>query len=244
MISSLSSVAFLLAAQSQLSLAASCKNFTVSPYGGSEDTYTQPALQTYIVSEGVVCQSGSGSCQVTAGGFITDHRSLNITTDSDTTEAIFDLIISTVSIPFNETLTGNITSTTETINNGTSGYVGFTPTHRCTKGTLSECNGDNDLEGTAIEACTPFSITANGISGSLATVSTSSDKAEALTCNPANTTAAQNGENPSNCSSSNSSSSGGSGQGSDQTGGVGVSKDDGTALFVLCLALAVFGSVF
>lgn len=222
--------------QLQICLAASCETYTVSAYEGSEDTFTQPALETIIVSKGVVCPSTSPQCSVSIEGYVTDSRTLNITTDSSTSASIFNLISTKIGIPFNETTTTSLDHISGwPINNGTAGYVGFTPNHRCTRGILSQCNSNN-LEGVSVEACTPYSNSpGGGLSGTLATISTSVQAAQALTCNPANTTAAMNGQNPSNCSSSES----GTAPSDGNTGGAGAASGVCLSLLLACVAFAL-----
>jgi len=166
-----------------------CDNFTVSESHG-EPSYTRPGLRTSIISQGMVC-TGRQECEIPAGGFVSDARTLNITTSS--ASDIFALISSVTNITFEEILTGNITTTSWPIANGTFGYVGFTPNHRCTSGVLNGCNSDIP-DGTVIEACTPYvgsgAVTGKqpALSGTVAVITTSRDIAMSLTCNPANTT--------------------------------------------------------
>lgn len=183
--------------------AASCSNFTVSLYG-AETTYTQPGIRTYIVSKGYTCDSTSGPCKIPFGGYVTDTRTLNITTGSE--DSIFELISESIDVQFNKSWTDAIGSqSTASIRNGTSGYLGFTPDHRCAAGRLSGCDG-GDLEGVDVEACTPYSITRDDhMSGTVAEVVTDQASVDALTCNPANTSEAKSGTNSNNCSSADSS---------------------------------------
>jgi hypothetical protein len=226
----LTSTAIGFALSSTLASAASCSSYTPS-----EDPYTQPALRTFIISKGVVCDSPTSPCRVDIGGYVTDTRTLNLTIDSP--DPIYQRISSTVNFGFNETVTqwvGGMSSPTEPqtwlINNGTAGYVGFTVNHRCTAGKLSGCD-DSALENVYVEACTPY-IVAGELSGTPTAIASDRNVVEALTCNPANTTAAKNGNNSNTCSAADS-----------QTGAGDVVRlgDVSMALLVGSLVVAVFG---
>ncbi|KAI4739638.1 hypothetical protein E4T50_09916 [Aureobasidium sp. EXF-12298] len=175
--------------------AASCKTYT--PAG---QPYTQPSDRTFIVSKGIVCESTTGDCRVPIGGYVTDTRTLNVTIASP--DSIYDLIGDT----FNDTITTWVGGESNTagdpidwpIQNGTSGYVGFTANHRCTSGTLSDCD-ESAIEDVHVEACTPYDLADISISGTFAAIATDGSTLDKLTCNPANTTAAKNGNNPNNC---------------------------------------------
>ncbi|CAD0092401.1 unnamed protein product [Aureobasidium mustum] len=177
--------------------AASCETYT--PAG---EPYTQPADRTFIVSKGEVCESTTGDCRIPIGGYVTEGRTLNVTIASP--GPIYDLISDTVRFVFNDTATTWVGGPSPgepqewPIQNGTAAYVGFTANHRCTSGTLSGCD-DSAIEGAAVEACSPYTI-ADGLSGTFHAIVSDRSSVEALTCNPANTTAAKNGNNPSNCS--------------------------------------------
>jgi hypothetical protein len=226
----LASTALGFALSSTLASAASCSSYTPS-----EDPYTQPALRTFIVSKGVICDSTTGPCRVDIGGYVTDTRTLNITLDSP--DAIYQRISSTVNFGFNESVTewvGGMSSPTAPqtwpIQNGSAGYVGWTANHRCTAGQLSGCD-DSALENVFVEACTPY-IVASELSGSIAAIASDRGVVEALTCNPANTTAAKNGNNSNTCSAADSQT------GAGASGRLG---DASMALLVGSLVLGVFG---
>lgn len=177
----------------------SCSTFTAA-----ESSYTKPGDQTFIVSRGITC-TGIKDCYVDVAGYATDTRTINITIDD--TASIFSLISDTSNITFAETFTGNITSQPWPITNGTSGYVGFTPIHRCISGELFGCDGDAGLNFTWVEACTPYSIVnvkdSNGFTsmhGTLHEITTTQEEAAALTCDPANSTAAVSGITVTSCS--------------------------------------------
>jgi hypothetical protein len=176
----------------------SCSAFDVS-----NEPYTQPALRTSIISQGLTCNSKSGDCRVPIGGYVTDRRTLNVTISA--ADAVFQRISDTVGFPFNDTVTtwvgASVVNSQQTwpLQNNTSGYIGFTPNHRCTSGRLSGCD-DSTLEDTYVEACTPYSIADAQLSGSIAAIATDRSVAEGMTCNPANTSAAQNGEFSNSCS--------------------------------------------
>ncbi|THV89796.1 hypothetical protein D6D26_09643 [Aureobasidium pullulans] len=151
--------------------AASCSSFTPS-----QDPYSQPASNTFIISK----------------------------------DSIYQRIADTVGFSFNESITtwwGSLNVSepdTWPIQNGTSGYVGWTAIHRCTSGQLSGCDAST-VEGIHVEACTPFPPGGDvELSGTTAAITTDRSTAEALTCNPANTTAAQNGNYSTSCSTADS----------------------------------------
>lgn len=78
--------------------AASCNWYTPSV-----PPYTQPSDRTFIVSKGEVCESSTGDCRIPIGGYVTDTRTLNVTTASP--GPIYDLIGSLVKLKFNDTVT-------------------------------------------------------------------------------------------------------------------------------------------
>jgi hypothetical protein len=210
---------------SNLAYAASCSSFT--PSGAP---YTTEGIRTTIISKGVLCYSTTGPCRVDVGGYVTDGRSLNITVDSP--DSIYQRISDVVEFTFNDTVTrwvGLSSSPTEPqtwqINNGTAGYVGFTANHRCTAGKLSGCD-TSALEDVYVEACTPYMV-ANELSGTIAAIATDRSTAEAVTCNPANTTAAKDGNFSNSCSAA--------------TGAAAGLGDVSMTLLVGSLAIAVFG---
>ncbi|KAG9605979.1 hypothetical protein KCU77_g484, partial [Aureobasidium melanogenum] len=180
--------------------ATSCQTYTQSG-----QPYTQPSDRTFIVSKGVVCESTTGDCRVPIGGYVTDARTLNVTIASP--DSIYDLIGSTVGFKLNKTVTSWVGGESDPqgdpqdwpIANGTSGYVGFTANHRCTSGVMSGCD-DSAIEGVHVEACSPYSLADISVSGTFAAIVSDRSSVEALTCNPANTTAAKNGNNSVTCS--------------------------------------------
>ncbi|KAK5999440.1 hypothetical protein QM012_005441 [Aureobasidium pullulans] len=210
-------------------LATSCKT-----YNPSREPYTQPADRTFVVSKGVVCESTTTDCRVPIGGYVTDGRTLNVSIASP--GPIYDLIGSTVGYKFNDTITTWVGGESGPgipqdwpIENGTSAYVGFTANHRCTSGTLSGCD-DSSIDNTAVEACSPYDPV--DISGTFQAIVSDRSAVEALTCNPANTTAAKNGNNSNTCSDTSS-----------QIPISGASRVDGlsTLLLVGSLVVTAFG---
>ncbi|KAI4763048.1 hypothetical protein E4T52_04815 [Aureobasidium sp. EXF-3400] len=218
----LTSAAVGIALTSTLVSAASCSSFAPS-----RDPYTQPALRTFIISKGITCESTTAPCKVDIGGYVTDTRTLNITVDAADTNAIYSTIASNVNFTFNTTTTTPISGIqTWPIANGTSGYVGFTTNHRCTAGKLSGCD-EEALEGMDVEACTPI-LEGGELSGTIAAIATDRSTALAVTCNPANTTAAKNGNNSNTCDAA-------------ETGDAVRLGDVSMVLFVGSLVVAVFG---
>ncbi|KAH0287142.1 hypothetical protein M436DRAFT_62099 [Aureobasidium namibiae CBS 147.97] len=212
--------------------AATCTNFTIV----GENNYTKPSSMTFAVSQGVVC-SGTSNCSVPVGGIVTDHRMTNLT--DSTMDWAYPLISNATGYPFGTTLVGAVDNTTYTINAGSSGYIGFTPTYRCTQGTFSGCE-DKGLDGTPVEACTPFGWETGTINGTLAAIATSPETAMALVCNPANTSLASSGNNTNFCINPTNSSSGNT-TAPDLRAGAAVSSSVGTVLLSVALLIATIG---
>ena len=180
-----------------LSPRAICSGFTTE-----SQPYTIPGPSSYIVSAGVVC-TGTRPCAVLPRGFITADRMLSLSVTPDTADDIFSLISPVVDFEFPESLTGNVSSSTWQIGNGTSGHLGFTPNFRCVTGTLNGCTTQGLQNGTVVDACTPFYATQapsiDGImkelSGTVSVVTTDQAGAVALICNPADTTQPEDAPN-------------------------------------------------
>jgi hypothetical protein len=168
---------------------------------------------------------------------VTDRRTTNLT--DPITDWAFQLISNATGYPFNTTLVGAVENTTYTINAGSSGYIGFTPTYRCTQGIFSGCE-NKDLDGTPVEACTPFGWEIGMINGTLAMVATSPETASALVCNPANTSLASSGNTTNFCINPTNSSSGNP-TAPDLKAGAAMSSSVGTVLLSVALLVAVIG---
>jgi hypothetical protein len=212
--------------------AATCSNFTIV----GQNNYTKPSSMTFAVSQGVVC-NGTSDCSVAVGGSVTDRRTTNLT--DSTPDWAFQLISNTTGYLFNTTLIGAVENTTYTIKAGSSGYIGFTPTHRCTQGILSDCD-NKDLNGRPVEACTPFSWETGMINGTFAVVATSPETALALVCNPANTSLASSGNTTNFCINPTNSSSGNP-TAPDLAAGAALSSSVGTVLLSVALLVAMNG---
>jgi hypothetical protein len=212
--------------------AATCSNFTIV----GANNYTKRSSMTFAVSQGVVC-NGASDCSVPVGGYVQDRRTTNLTDSS--LDWAFQLISNATGFPFNATLVGAVENTTYTINAGSSGYIGFTPTYRCTQGTFSECE-NKDLNGMPVEACTPFGWEEGMINGTLAAIATSPETAMALVCNPANTSLASSGNNTNFCISPTNSSSGNT-TAPDLRAGAAASSSVGTVLLSVALMVAMIG---
>lgn len=212
----------------------SCTNYTAS-----RESYSQTGLVTSIVSAGLVCPSTQTiGCKLPSGGWVTDSRTLNITTSD--ASSIFTLISSAVDYQFNETESYDVDVYTFTFRNGTAGYIGWTFTHHCTSGVLSGCSGDIS-DGTAVEACGPMHgyTGSSGLAGSIGPIYTDDELAESVTCNPANTTKASKAPDEA-CLSGNSSSSSDS---SGETSGAGLRTwwGDSVGLGLVCAGVLAFG---
>ncbi|KAI5262800.1 hypothetical protein E4T47_09205 [Aureobasidium subglaciale] len=216
----------------QVKAAATCSNFTI--VGGNN--YTKPSPMTFAVSQGIVC-NGTSDCSVPVGGYVTASRTINLT--DSTPDWAFQLITNVTGFPFNTTLVGAVENTTYTIDVGSSGYIGFTPTYRCSQGILSACE-DKALDGTPVEACTPFDMTDGIMNGTLAAVATSPDTASSLICNPANTSLASSGNNTNFCVEPTNSTSGNT-TASDLTAGARATSSVGTILLSAALFVAIIG---
>ncbi|THW84503.1 hypothetical protein D6D18_07800 [Aureobasidium pullulans] len=173
---------------------------TCSTFDTDGRSYTRPGPSPFTISAGIVC-TGRSPCDIPVGGFVTVDRSLNISSlDDGTVSDIFALISSSdTPVTFEESMTNNISSTTQRFENGTAGYVIFTPTLRCISGTLGGCPSGNSAvtDGTIVEACTPTGSPQDpdDIVGSINIVKADEATAEALTCNPANVSSAAEAPN-------------------------------------------------
>ncbi|KEQ95220.1 hypothetical protein AUEXF2481DRAFT_4846 [Aureobasidium subglaciale EXF-2481] len=174
---------------------------TCSDFSTQRQPFTLPGPSPFIISTGVVC-SGSTPCDVPVGGFVTVNRFVNVTgLDDGTVSDLFALISSSdPSVDFTESMSNNISSvSTQRIQNGTAGYVVFTPNFRCVSGTLSGCPGGSAAltDGTFIEACAPIKAGegSDDISGTINPVKTDEATAKAVTCNPANVSSAADAPN-------------------------------------------------
>lgn len=212
--------------------AATCSNFTIV----GANNYTKPSPMTFAVSQGVVC-NGTSDCPVSVGGDAAIQRATNLT--ESTPDWVYQLISNATGYTFDATLIGAVENTTYTMDQGSSGYIGFTPTWRCTQGILSGCD-DKNLNGTAVEACTPFGWEQDMINGTLAVVATSPQTASALLCNPANTSLASDGNSTNFCNNPTNSSSG-TPTPTDLHAGAGLSSSVSTFLFSVALLVATVG---
>ena len=116
------------------------------------DDYTRPANDVHRISIGL--NVGNNTDQTLTGeGYATEAATLNITSDS--APKIFDAVRQKTDKPFNDTLTGSVSTTVMHLYGNQSGYIGFTTQMRCFAGTVGDCIGGDVEAGTAIEACTP-----------------------------------------------------------------------------------------
>ncbi|KAH0366128.1 hypothetical protein KCU65_g5554, partial [Aureobasidium melanogenum] len=212
--------------------AATCSNFTIV----GANNYTKPSPMTFAVSQGVVC-NGTSDCPVPVGGDVTSQRATNLT--ESTPDWVYQLISNATGYSFDATYIGAVENTTYTLNQGSSGYIGFTPTWRCTQGILSDCD-DKTLNGTAVEACTPFGWEQGMINGTLAAIATSPQTALALVCNPANTSLASDGNSTNLCNDPTNSSYGNPTP-TDLHAGADLSSSMSTVLFSVALLVAIIG---
>lgn len=213
-----------LTALGSTALAESCSTYT--PSG---QPYTRPIDRTQIISKGIVCDSTTTDCLVDIGGWVTNTRTLNVSASNP--DPLYDTISEVVGFGFNDTVTQSLAGDPETwpISNGTAGYVGWTGIVRCTVGTLSSCGADQALEEVTVEACTP-SFIGESFSGSIHEITTDEAAARAVSCNPANTTEAKNGNNTNSCSTEDR-----------KTGDASAMGHASVVLLVGALGAAVFG---
>lgn len=217
-----------------LSSAALTSATSCSSYTPSNQAYSQPGLRTFIISKGIVCESTTTPCRIDIGGYVSDGRTLNISVSDP--EDLYRTISAAVDFAFNETVTefvgGNpdiAHPSTWSIPNGTAGYAGWTANHRCTTGQLSGCD-DAEIEGAFVEACTPYPQEGE-LSGTIAAIGTDRETALALaSCNPANTTAAKEGNNTNSCSSED-----------EKTGDASRTQQASMVLLVCALGIASVG---
>ncbi|KAK6001153.1 hypothetical protein QM012_003236 [Aureobasidium pullulans] len=176
-------------------LAQSCSGFNATN-GPNGPTYTS-VDGSRIISKGANCPS-TKDCEVEYGGYVTAGRTINIS-DSSYADSVFKTISSAVHLEFTEVDTYPVSNGTMGFQNGASGYVVFTPYTICTTGRLSGCDAD-ELNGEIVQACTPDLSTLGGrISGRIGPVTIVGDDLKWLTCNPANTTQAKNGNASNSC---------------------------------------------
>jgi hypothetical protein len=182
----------------------SCVAFVAEPpayytHGWGTPADEEAGTQRYRISKAIDCLDKTKPCQtVIAEGYVSEHPTLNITTDSP--EAIFALIGHTRGERQYKIKSG-ITKVHPLYLRGESlvgfkGWITFSPNWVCTEGTLSSCTGDI-ANGTAVKACTPLQGAAAGIPHFTETDETISEYD--LNCNPAMTPAARRGENPTDC---------------------------------------------
>ena len=190
-------ISTLVLASCHQTLAQSCSGFTVIKRT-SDPTYTS-IDGPRVISKGANCPP-TQNCTVPFGGYVTAGRTLNIS-DSSYADSVFKTISSAVDLEFTEAKTYPVSNGTMGFENGTSGYVIYTPYTICTTGRLSDCDAD-ELNGEIVEACTLDLHSDGRITGLTSPVITVGDDLERLTCNPANTTQAKNGNYSSSCSGS------------------------------------------
>lgn len=219
-----------LALLSSKATAESCSTYTPSGF-----PYTRPIDRTQIISKGIICDSTTTPCLVDIGGYVTNTRTLNASASDPS--PLYSLVSEAVGFGFNDTVTqfigGNLDVAhpqTWPIPNGTAGYVGWTGNVRCTVGVLSGCEGDAEaLEGVEVEACSPYE-NAGSLSGSIHEIATDREAAMAVVCNPANTTAAKEGNNTNSCSSED-----------EKTGDASRMQQASMVLLVCALGVVCFG---
>lgn len=179
--------AFVLASCQQ-ALAKSCTGFTVIKRT-SDSTYTSTDGPR-IISKGANCPP-TDNCTVPYGGYVTAGRTLNIS-DQSYADSVYKTISSVVDLEFMESKTYPVSNGTMRFENGTSGYVIYTPYTICTTGRLSDCDAD-ELNGEIVEACTLHLTSSGRIEGLTSPVISVGGDLESLACNPANTKQAKNG---------------------------------------------------
>ncbi|CAD0084843.1 unnamed protein product [Aureobasidium vineae] len=178
-------------ASCQQALAQSCSGFIV--FNRFPDpTYTSIRDHGQIISKDVDCPP-EHNCTVPYGGYITGGRTMNISNQSFA-DSVFDTISSVVNLEFTETETYPVAMGTQTVANGTSAYILYTPYTICTTGRLSDCGTNYELNGETVEACTFDLDSDGGITGKINALIVAGQTAAGLTCNPSNTTQAKEGQ--------------------------------------------------
>ncbi|THZ80884.1 hypothetical protein D6C84_07065 [Aureobasidium pullulans] len=165
-------------------------NFTLAAYEGLPYLDLRPGPHTHRISKGIDCKNKTEKCPITAGGYVGEKPTLNITTDSP--DSIFKLIGHTKNGYNFTSILSDIGTHHYEILIGTSGWVTFTPRESCVTGTLTGCQGDI-VDGTVVRACTPY-LQDNVIEGKFAWAERVPSEYD-LSCNPANTTAAKTSGN-------------------------------------------------
>ncbi|THX26173.1 hypothetical protein D6D12_06395 [Aureobasidium pullulans] len=202
----------------------SCSNFTLATYEGLPYLDLRPGPHTHRISKGIDCKNKTEKCPITAGGYVGEKPTLNITTDSP--DSIFKLIGHTKNGYNFTSILSDIGTHHYEILIGTSGWVTFTPRESCVTGTLTGCQGDI-IDDTVVRACTPY-LQDNVIEGKFAWAERVPSEYD-LSCNPANTTAAKTFGEATDCESDM----------KDDKKNVAGSLNDA----YLCLIIAAFGLV-
>ncbi|THY83274.1 hypothetical protein D6C95_08510 [Aureobasidium pullulans] len=174
----------------------SCSNFTLAAYEGLPYLDLRPGPHTHRISKGIDCKNKTEKCPITAGGYVGEKPTLNITTDSP--DSIFKLIGHTKNGYNFTSILSDIGTHHYEILIGTSGWVTFTPRESCVTGALTGCEGDI-VDGTVVRACTPY-LQDNVIEGKFAWDERVPSEYD-LDCNPANTTAAKTSGDATDCQS-------------------------------------------
>ncbi|KAI6841329.1 hypothetical protein KC340_g14745 [Hortaea werneckii] len=131
------------------------------------------------ISDAVICNSTNvittgdknGTCAIDAGGFFSTYAQANVSAGSGLrgnpngtyyyTEASVRYTVSTMidiedaDLFYSGSQEGGVREARYFINEGTNGYVAFTPMFRCVSGWLSDCPREVDLNDTFVEVCRP-----------------------------------------------------------------------------------------
>ena len=189
--------------------AADCTTFTPDTQDG-QAVYTTPG-RTIAISDGQTC-AGPKECwygspptvnvssyniyDIMVGGLITDNRTISISGSQDTLNSLYTLITKATNLAFIPSVTTNETDGFGFgVQANSSGYVGFTPTHNCVKGTVSGCSSQEfPNDGTVLEACSPKTVQNNDkcttpggydcVAGTVSWVATDRETANETHCTP------------------------------------------------------------
>lgn len=168
-----------------LQTTAKCNNFTVINHNSSSDQLYTATKDSQRVSALVNCSGsalGSQFPTIPSGAYSGFHQcnssqcalytpeyfrievnsALNVSIPTGQLQDLFTLVANSVDLPstiladFNATTFHRVTNAYGTcLNNGTAGWINFTPTFLCVDGILSSCSGDDGspVDGTSMQAC-------------------------------------------------------------------------------------------
>jgi len=120
---------------------------------------TAVALKTLLEDIESLDQNNITFYDTLVGGIVSDNRTINASGTIDMQNKLYDLIAAASGLTLVPQTTVNLTGKYPlTLVAGKSGFLTFTPSHKCVSGAVSNCTGtDGPQNGDVIEACTAFS---------------------------------------------------------------------------------------